>query len=831
MSAGSPPAGRRRPGRVVLPVDAVLPDVVAALRSAPAVIVTAPPGSGKTTRVPPALLDAGVAPGKVLLLQPRRAAARMVARRIAWERGGAVGQEVGYAVRFDKKVSAATRLEVLTEGLLNRRIQADPFLEGVGVVVLDEVHERSIHTDLALALVAEVQREARDDLKLVVMSATLDPGPLRRFLGEGTRVVHAEGRTYPVDVGFDERPDERRLGARVAGAVRGALAASGEGHVLAFLPGVKEIAWTAEALGRVDGVDVLPLHGRLPATEQDRALAPSARRKVVLSTNLAETSVTLDGVRAVVDSGLARVPVHDPATGLTRLETQPISRASADQRAGRAGRTGPGRCHRLWTLNTHNLRPGFLVPEIQRADLSPLVLEVLAWGRDPADFGWFEAPPAAAVGRAMGLLRQLGAVDDAGLTALGRALAALPLHPRLGRVVLAGQASGCLRAAAGAAALATEADPWARDRGALQAAAEDDLLGRLARIDGARSGADPRALARVCAVRDQLMRVVGGGRGGDPADPAVLDALVAGFPDRVGLRRDGGGRRYQLAGGSGAALPPHGSGAAPACLIAVALQGQGRGAEALIRVAAPLDPARLPATEAVEVSWDAAREGVVAERVLRFGALVLRSRPADAPPDAERAAALLAEHAGKDLERALAPSDAARALQHRVAFLRRVRPDLGLPDLGDLRGLLPGLCVGLRSLRQLRALDLGRALRDQLDWQQRQAVETLAPTHLTLPTGRSAAVCYDPPDQPPVVRARIQQMFGCERSPQVAGEAVVMHLLAPNNRPTQVTGDLAGFWRGSYADVRKDLRGRYPKHAWPEDPLSATPQDAPRRRR
>lgn len=820
-------AGRRS----VLPVDAVLDEVVAALRSGPAVVVTAPPGSGKTTRVPPALLDAGVAEGKVLLLQPRRAAARLVARRIAWERGSKVGGEVGYAVRFDKKTSAATRLEVLTEGLLNRRIQADPFLDGVGVVVLDEVHERSIHTDLALALVAEVMREARDDLKLVVMSATLDPAPLLSFLGEGTPVVRAEGRTFPVDVAFDAKPDDRRLGDRVAGAVRKALSAEDDGHVLAFLPGVREIAWSHEALGELPGVDVLPLHGRLSAAEQDRALAPSARRKVVLSTNLAETSVTLDGVRAVVDSGLARMPVYDASTGLTRLETRPISRASADQRAGRAGRTGPGRCHRLWTVNTHNLRPGFRVPEIQRADLAPLVLEVLAWGKEPADFGWFEAPPAAAVGRAMTLLEQLGAVEDGGLTPLGRELAALPLHPRLGRVVLAGQALGCVRAAAGAAALATEPDPWARDRGGLRAAAEDDLLGRLARLDGPRSGAEPRALSRVKAVRDQLLRVVGGGRGGDPADPSVLDALVAGFPDRVGLLREGEGRRYQLAGGSGALLPPRGSEITPPCLIAVELQGQGRGKEALIRVAAPLNPARLPATESVEVAWDPERLGVVARLVKRFGALVLRSRPADDKPDPIEAARLLAEHAGRDLDRFLQPSDAAKALQARVAFLRRVRPDLDLPDLSDLHAMLPELCVGLRSMKQLRALDLAQALRNRLGWKQRQELDRLAPPRLTLPTGRTAAVSYDPPDQPPVVRARIQQMFGCATSPRIAGEPVVLHLLAPNNRPAQVTADLAGFWSGSYADVRKDLRGRYPKHAWPEDPLSARPEDSPRRRR
>lgn len=823
---GSHP-GRRAP----LPVDAVLPQVVRSLQAGPAVIVTAPPGSGKTTRVPPALLDAGVADGKVLLLQPRRAAARLVARRIAWERGSRVGAEVGYSVRFDRKTSRETRLEVLTEGLLTRRMQADPFLAGVGVVVLDEVHERSIHTDLALALLVEVIHEAREDLKLVVMSATLDPGPLQAFLGPSTPVVRAEGRTFPVDVDYQERPDDRRLGARVAAAVRSTLALEDDGHVLVFLPGVREIRWSAEALGPVAGVDVLPLHGRLPPAAQDRALGPSARRKVVLSTNLAETSVTLDGVRVVIDSGLARVPVHDVASGLTRLETRPISRAAADQRAGRAGRTGPGRCLRLWTINTHNLRSEFRVPEIQRSDLASLVLEVLAWGRNPADFRWFESPPAAAVTRAMDLLAQLGAVREGVLTPLGRDLASIPLHPRLGRVVLAGHAAGCLRAAAGAAALATEPDPWARDRGELRAASEDDLLGRLARLDGAGDGADPRALARVRKVRDQLMRAVGRGCRGDPADPAVLDALVLGFPDRVGLRRAGQGRRYQLAGGPGGQLQVQGDGSAPACLIAIGLEGQGRGSEALIRLAAPLDPARLPATESVEVAWDGEHGGVVARRILRFGALVLRTAPADEKPDPVAAARLLAAHAARDPDRCLAPSEDARALQARVAFLRRVRPELMLPDLSDLCALLPELCEGLRSLRQLRALDLPQALRSRLDWKQRQSLDRLAPARLTLPTGHTAAVAYGAPDQPPVVRARIQQMFGCTQNPRIAGETVVLHLLAPNNRPAQVTADLAGFWAGSYADVRKELRGRYPKHAWPEDPVSARPEDSPRRRR
>ncbi len=814
-----------------LPIDDVLPDIVSAVSRHPAVVVTAPPGAGKTTRVPSALLDAGLAgDGDVLLLQPRRAAARLVARRIASERGCRVGEEVGYAVRFDRKTSSSTRLTVLTEGLLTRRIQADPFLEGTGIVVLDEVHERSLHADLALALVAEVAREAREDLKLVLMSATLEVAPLLRFLGEGTPVVASKGRTFPVDVRFDERPDDRRLGDRVAAAVRSVLQERDDGHVLAFLPGVREIEDARGALSSLQGVDVLPLHGRLPAAEQDRALSPSRQRKVVLSTNIAETSVTIDGVVAVVDSGLERVPVFDVSTGVTRLDTQPVSRASADQRAGRAGRTAPGVAHRLWTRNVDALRPAFAAPEIETADLAPLVLEVLAWGADPRGFRWLTPPPEAAVARALDLLRRLGAVEGDAVTPLGRQLAKLPLHPRLARVVVEGHRRGVLRDAAGAAALATERDPWGRDRSALRRAGHDDLAGRLALLDQRGVGADPGALRRVIQVRDQIVRVAEGalGRGGAGGAPdAVLDALIAGFPDRVARRREGEGARYHLSGGSGAELAdPHDP---PELLVAVELQGR-KGRVPLLRVAAPLDPARLPATTADEVVWDPDREGVAARRVTRFGALVLRDVPSGDAPDPVAAAALLAEVAGRDPVAALQPGPEVAALQARIAFLRRQQPDLDLPDL-SLDTLLPELCEGRRSVRELRALDLVSELLSRLPWPARQALDDRAPARLRLPTGSTVAVSYDAPDQPPVVAARIQQLFGLPDTPRIAGEPVVLHLLAPNNRPAQVTRDLAGFWAGSYADVRKDLRGRYPKHAWPEDPLTARPEDRPHRNR
>ncbi len=813
--------------RPSLPIDAALPALRDAVRASGAFVLVAPPGAGKTTRVPPALLDFGVE-GRVVLLQPRRVAARLCARRIADERGSRLGDEVGYQVRFDRRIGPNTRIEVLTEGLLLRRLQADPFLDGVGAVLLDEFHERSLTADLSLALLREVRAEARPDLWVGVMSATLDPGPVASFLGDCPTIV-AEGRRFPVTVEHDPAPDDRWLPERMARAVRDVVGRTDRGHVLCFLPGVGEIRRTQAALEGL-AIDVLPLHGRLPPGEQDRALAPSARRKVVLATNIAETSVTLDGVVAVVDGGVARAPRFDPVLGVERLETVPISVASADQRAGRAGRTGPGLARRLWTDKQHRLLPDADPPEIARLDLSGAALELLLWGADPRAFRWLEAPPPAALDAALDLLEGLGATEDGVLTAVGREMAALPVHPRLARVVVEGRRRGCLRAAAGAAALVSERDPWDRDRGALAASGRGDLLGRLGLLDRRGStGAHRGALDAVRKVRDQLTRVAGGPPGG-AADADVVACLVAGFPDRVGQRRDPTSPRVLLASGTGAELDPPDQAPGADLLLAAQLT-LGRGG-LKIRLAAHVEPAELALRDVVVFDWDAEREAVSHHVESRFGALVLATRRPRAPADPAAVSARLLQEALQRPDAALDLDDRYQALAGRLRFVGARRPDLDLPDPSP-DALLPGLCAGRRRFSELRSVDLTGALLGRLTWPQRQALDRLAPERLTLPTGSTAAVTYGDPDQPPVLAARIQQLFGLDRTPAVMGgrAPVLLHLLAPNHRPAQVTQDLPGFWRGSYADVRKDLRGRYPKHSWPEDPLTAPPEDRPRRRR
>ena len=813
--------------RPSLPIDAALPAIRDAVQQAGAFVLVAPPGAGKTTRVPPALLDFGVE-GRVVLLQPRRVAARLCARRIASERGSRLGGEVGYQVRFDRRIGPDTRIEVLTEGLLLRRLQADPFLDGVGAVLLDEFHERSLTADLSLALLREVRAEARPDLWVGVMSATLDPGPVAAFLG-GCPTIRAEGRRYPVTVEHDAAPDDGWLPERMARAVRDVLARTESGHVLCFLPGVGEIRRTQAALEGLS-VPVLPLHGRLPPGEQDHALAPCSHRKVVLATNIAETSVTLDGVVAVVDGGVARSPRFDPVLGVERLETIPISVASADQRAGRAGRTGPGLARRLWTDKQHRLLPDADPPEVARLDLSGAALELLLWGADPRTFPWFEAPPSAALDAAMELLSRLGATDQGALTPIGREMAALPVHPRLARVVVEGRRRGCLRAAAGAAALVSERDPWDRDRGALAASGRGDLQGRLELLDArGASGAHRGALDAVRKVRDQLTRVAGGPAGG-AREADVVACLVAGFPDRVGQRRAVASPRVRLASGTGAELDPPDQAPGADLLLAAQLT-LGRGG-LKIRLAARVEPDALPVRDAVVMDWDADRDAVSHHIESRFGALVLATRRPQTPADPARVSARLLQEALLRPDGALDLNDRYQSIAGRLRFLGSRRPDLDLPDPSPAV-LLPRLCAGRRSFAQLRAIDLAGDLLGGLTWAQRQALDQLAPPRLTLPTGSTAAVSYGDADQPPVLAARIQQLFGLDQTPSVMGgrEPVLLHLLAPNNRPAQVTQDLPGFWRGSYADVRKDLRGRYPKHDWPEDPWSASPQDRPRRRR
>lgn len=843
-----------------LPIDDALPSLLAALRATGRAVVVAPPGSGKTTRVPGAILDARLAgAGQVVVLQPRRVAARLAARRVAWERGGKVGEEVGYQLRFERRMGSRTRIAFLTEGLLLRRLQDDPFLEGVGCVVLDELHERSLQVDLALALLREVCEGGRDDLRLVVMSATLDPDPVVDFLGgEGAcPVVRAEGRRFPVEHRYLERPDDLPLERRCARAVRRALGECADGHVLVFLPGVAEIERVATALGRPEGVRVLPLHGRLSGADQDRALEPSAQRKVVLATNIAQTSVTLDGVCAVVDSGLVRMPRLDPALGLERLVTARIARDAAGQRAGRAGRTGPGVAYRLWTRPEQNLLEPATPPELGRTDLCSTVLSLRAWGTDPASFGWFEAPPAAALLSAQALLQDLGALDSSGqLTSLGRRMEALPVHPRLARVVAAGHADGQLEEAAALAALASERDPLREPSGV---AGGSDLDERLAALVAQDAGvpvphAHRGALRQVGRVWRQLQRLAARALGPEPTpDGPSTDRLraawlLAGFPDRVACLREQGGRRYRMVGGRGLRLLEGSAAEGAALILAVSLRAARRGARAehLTTVAVALEPAWLERNEEDELGFDPEREAVVARRVTLYRDLELAVRPAVRAPDPAAVAAVLEAEARSRPERALRMGPDAAALLDRIRFLAYHLPELGWPDLSDLRALLPELCFGKRSFADLRDMPWRSELLGRLAHPQRQALERDAPVRFTVPSGSSVGLRY--PDTggvvenawargedpaPPVLAARIQQLFGLLETPLIARGRVplLVHLLAPNQRPAQITRDLGSFWRETYLQVRKDLRGRYPKHAWPEDPLTAQPEDRPRRRR
>lgn len=809
--------------RAALPIDAHLPDLVAAVRGDGAAVLVAPPGAGKSTRVPGALLDAGVE-GKILVLQPRRVAARAVARRIAEERGSRVGDAVGYRVRFESKVGPNTRIELLTEGLLIRRLQADPFLDGVGCVILDEFHERSLHADLALALLAEIRRDARPELAVVVMSATLDPLPVADFLA--CPVIRAEGRTFPVDVQYDPRPSDRPAFFRVAMAAKAALSQGGD--VLVFLPGVGEINRISEQLDGIDGVDVLPLHGRLPAAAQDRALAPSDRRKIVLATNLAETSVTIPGVRAVVDMGEARVPRFDAGIGLTRLMREPISQASADQRAGRAGRTAPGICRRLWTAAEHTHRPAATLPALRREDLTRALLEIYAWGQTPATFAFFEAPDPAVIKHACAVLTRLGAIADDQITPLGRALVDLPIHPRLGAVIHAGHALGSLHDAAAAAALTSERDIY---RTPPDIVAQSDLMLRLDALRRGDSGLDRRAVSEVKRVQDQLVRVArdAWGRGSDqPADAETLaEALRAGFPDRVAQRRAPRSERVKLAGGAGATLDRQSVVREAKYLIAVSLEGRARGEEHRIRIAHAIDPKTLKTTPHAVTRFDPEREKVSQSIELRFMSLVIGQRKG-ADPDA--VARCLAEAAAVDPERAFGMSRDTLAYLNRLRWLADQRPELALPTFAELRPDTPpgeiirGLCIGKRSFAELRNAPLLATIKALIPYPQQQQIDAQAPARMTLPDGSGKALKYTI-GEPPVLAGRIQQFFGLPETPTVLGGRmpVRLHLLAPNQRPQQVTQDLASFWAQGYPAVRKELRGRYPKHAWPEDPLTATP--------
>ena len=864
-----------------LPIDALLPDVLRALRAGPSLVIEAPPGAGKTTRVPAALVAGGLVDGEVVVLEPRRLAARLAARRVAEELGERPGETVGWQVRHEDVSGPGTRIRYVTEGLLTRRLLADPRLAGVGAVVLDEFHERHLQGDLALALLRRLQRTARPDLKLVAMSATLDAAPVAAWLGAPT--LRSEGRRFEVAVEHlapeeAARADDR-LEDRVARAVKRVLREEADGHVLVFLPGGAEIRWCGQRLAGLAelGVDVLPLHGDLPPEEQDRAVRPSARRKVILSTNVAETSVTIEGVVAVVDSGLARVASHSPWSGLPTLEVRKIARAAAAQRAGRAGRTRAGRCLRLYTRHDHDARPEYETPEVEREDLSEAFLALAGLGvlAEPGAFEWFEAPPAPAAEAARALLARLGAVDGRGaLTPLGRRLLALPAHPRLARLALEAADRGAAAGGALLAALLGERD--LRDRrapegGRLAPTGPSDLL-ELAGLfeEAARARFDPDRCRRlgvnagaaqaVDRSRRQLERAArGAARGGaavkpiatglthvEPAEEALLLATLAAYPDRVARRRANSGDEVVLVGGGSARLEP-GSVVREAALLVAVDAEERRGdrrppgapgatrAEARVRVASAvtqemllgLFPAAVQYDEAV--AWNAQAERVEATERLRYEDLVLEEVRASGP-DPALVAARLAEEALARGPRAFAEPGALDRLQARLALVARHAPALELAPLGeaDLAAALADLCRGRRSFAELRQADLPGALLDRLPGAARAALDRLAPERITLPGGRGVRVEYEA-GKPPWIESRLQDFFGLAQGPSVAGGAVplTLHLLAPNQRAVQVTTDLAGFWERHYPALRRELGRRYPRHAWPEDPRHATPP-APR---
>ncbi len=850
MSECSSGAVARGATRAALPIDPLLPAVADALGRGRRLVLRAAPGAGKTTRVPAALLDAGVAGrGHVLVLEPRRIAARAAADFVARGRGGTLGGEVGYRVRFEQRGGPETRLWFVTEGVFGRRLADDPFLEHVGAVVLDEFHERHLQGDLALAVVRELQDTVRPDLKLAVMSATLATEPLARYLPDAT-ILTSEGRAHPVAMEWAPLPPRVRLAEHVAAVVRRVLAEPGD--VLVFLPGAAEIRRATEALAGVPEVDVVPLHGDQPLDEQQRALRAGPRRRVVLATNVAETALTVEGVSAVVDTGLARVARFDARHGIDRLVVAPISRASAEQRAGRAGRLGPGRCVRLWSREEDAGRRAHETPEVLRLDLTRTVLELRAWGlRDAATLPWLDPPPAATLAHAERLLVQLGAVDPSSgaVTDAGRRLLALPAAPRLARMQLAAEAAGAGAEGALLAALAGERDILLGSR-AFGGMATDrppgpsDLLVRLQLFEEAARrgfsaaachalGLDPRAVRGVERARRQLAR---GARGGGADPDRLLRCVLAGFPDRVCRRRTTGSDRAVMVGGTGVILGPDSVVREAELFVAVDLDGGGRRPEAVARVASAVRREWLEAlfpgavTRDRELVFDPERAAVIERRRERYADLVL-AEAVRTDVDRGQAGDLLAAAVTGDTSLVARVAADEAALLARLDFLARAMPELALPP-ALLVTAVRACAAGRRSVAELRQADLAGALRGLLTPAQRTALDRDAPARFRLPTGREAPIAYQT-DRPPAVSARIQELFGLVATPRLAAGRVplVVHLLAPNQRPVQLTDDLASFWRTTYFEVRKQLRGRYPKHAWPDDPLSARPTARPVRAR
>jgi ATP-dependent helicase HrpB len=800
-----------------LPIDPLLPAIREHLRRAPNLVIEAPPGAGKTTRVPPALLD--VLAGEILVLEPRRLAARLAARRVAAEMGERAGETAGYRVRFEDVTGEHTRITFMTEGVLTRRLLSDPSLRNAGAVVLDEFHERHLEGDLALALLRRLQRTSRPDLRLIVMSATLETAPVAAYLG-GCAVLRSEGRQFEVSISYtpaSPAPLEEQVASAVDTLVR-----ERPGDVLVFLPGAAEIRRAARACERIaarSNLLVLPLHGDLPPEQQDRAVQRADRQKVVLSTNVAESSITIEGVTAVVDSGLARIASQSPWSGLPRLEVSRIGKASANQRAGRAGRTAPGRVTRLYSLEDFSRRPEQETPEIARAELSQAVLALAAMGiAHPEEIEWLEPPPARALESAQELLRILGAIGpDGRLTADGREMTRMPVHPRLARLAIDAARRG------------------ARDQGCAVAA----LLSAGARLPEQPGHAGPSDLLALIDTEwdrharlayEELRRLLPRAHAKTHAEDALLLATLAAFPDRVAKRRRDD--ELLLAGGGSAVLARSSVVRAAPFLAAVDIEERRERGLPLVRLASAVEPEWLldlfpgRVRERRTLEWNRSGERVEAVSALTYDELVIEESRG-APRDEDEPWRLLAERATDAGVARFADAAEIGAFLDRVAFAARYS---AVPELTetDVRAALAGLCKGLRSFAELAAAarDGGmlRALERRLPLGAVEIVRETAPASIRLPSGRQVRVEY-PRNEAPWVAAKLQEFFGMERTPSVArGQAsLVIHLLAPNNRPVQTTTDLAGFWRRLYPEVRRELSRRYPRHRWPEDPMQAAP--------
>jgi ATP-dependent helicase HrpB len=833
------------------PIDEILPRIKETVLASPSAVLQAPPGSGKTTRAPLALLEV-IPPekGRILMLEPRRIAAVSAARWMAKTLGEEIGGTLGYSIRFESRVSKKTRIEVVTEGILTRRIQTDPGLEGVAMVIFDEFHERSLQADLALALCLDIRRTLRKELKILVMSATLDYGPIASLL-DGAPVITSAGKAFPVEERYRPEEPDRPLHARITTAVLTALRET-SGDILVFLPGGGEIRVCCESLratpeGKAGSISIHPLYGDLPFEEQERAILPSGKRKIVLATNIAETSLTIEGVKVVIDSGLTRRLQHDPATGMNRLVTVAVSKAAAAQRKGRAGRLGPGVCYRLYGRHAFQGMIPFTPPEMLSTDLSPLVLELSVWGvKDPAELSWLDPPPKAAWESGRRLLMDLGALDPKGsVTPVGRAMARLPLHPRLGRLSQRAAELGCPRLGADLAALLSERNILRREASAFIAHGEGDDLG--GRVDLLRQwrkqkeaprGIDPWALRGVDRASQQLLSLMAGLVAGDSKacreeQGMILPRLLLrAFPDRIAKRREEGDGRFILCQGRGVRLPST-SRLTKSPFIIAAHVDAGEKAEGMVHLAEPVDEdlLREELSESIEsirrVEWDKRQGRIITTFEEKLGALQLSARPF--APKEEEVAPLLCE-AVRSGSAKIVFSEEARQLQGRVSLMKRTFPEENWPDVSETRllsapeeWLMPWL-KGIRTREQLATLDLLPPLRARLSREQQRLLNERAPASLLVPSGHRATLDYASGDIP-VLAVKLQEMFGLADTPKIAGGRVkvLLHLLSPARKPAQVTQDLKGFWNSGYQQVKKELKGRYPKHPWPDDPWKAAP--------